>query len=177
MTTRILGFSGSFRQGSLNTALLETLGDLMPDDVAFSVYDYRDVPLYNSDLGEPDSVVRLKQAIADADALLFATPEYNHSIPGVLKNAIDWASRPAYAGPLTGKRAAMVSASASFVGGARAQMHLQNILLGMGVQVLPNRDVLVGSAHQRVEDGRITDAMTLRFLREFVDEFVPWARG
>lgn len=176
-TLNILALSGSLRSRSTNTALLNAAAELAPVGVAVTLYDYADVPLYNGDLSVPEAVERLRAAITEADAVLIATPEYNYSIPGVLKNAIDWASRPAYASPFRGKPTAVVSAAASFVGGARAQQHAKTVLLGMGAPVFPWPELLVGAAHKKVEDGRLTDEVTRDHLAGFMVGLADWLRS
>lgn len=172
--TRILGLSGSLRKASTNTALLRYLGTCLPDGVVLDIYDYSDVPLYNGDLDTPAAVEALKRAIGAADGVIIATPEYNYSVPGVLKNAIDWASRPAYASVFMAKPTAVVSAAASFVGGARAQQHLKTILLGMGTPVYPAPELLVGGSPGKVTEGALTDEATQAFVRKFADGFAAW---
>lgn len=172
--TRILTLSGSLRAASTNTAVLHTLAQLAPEGVVLEHYDYSDVPLYNDDMDRPESVDRLIAAIAAADAVIIATPEYNYSVPGVLKNAIDWASRPAYKSCFFGKKTGVVSAAASIVGGARAQAHLKTILLGMGSPVFAYPEVLVPQSFNKVEDGRVTDERSRKALQGFVDGFVRW---
>jgi chromate reductase len=175
MPTTILGLSGSLRQASTNTALLRSFGDALADDVDFELYDYREVPLFNSDQDTPASVLGLKEAITRASAVVIATPEYNHSIPGVLKNAIDWASRPAFKSPFAGKPVGVLSAAASFVGGARAQMHLKTILMGMNATVYSGPELLVGQSMNCVERGRISDPDSLRRIQRNADAFTAWA--
>lgn len=170
---KILALSGSLRKDSTNTALLRAMADLAPEGVAVELYDYRDVPFYDADLGTPDSVVALKEAIAAADGVVLAVPEYNYSLPGVLKNAIDWASRPAYRSPFAGKPVGIVSAAASFVGGARGQQHTKTILLGMGSLVFPWPELLVGGGG-KFEDGVLVDETTKRFVGEFVEGFAAF---
>lgn len=172
--TRILALSGSFRAQSYNTALLRAAADAAPEGVSIEIYDYRDVPLYDADLDEPPAVARLRAAIDGADGVLLAVPEYNYSLPGVLKNALDWASRPAYASAFRDKPTGLVSAAASFVGGARAQQHTKTILLGMGVPVFPWPELLVGGAGGKFEDGRLIDATTAKFLGDYVSNFARW---
>lgn len=174
LSLNILALSGSLRAGSTNTALLRAAAELAPEGVKVNLYDYADVPLYNADLPVPDAVERLKAAIAAADAVLIATPEYNYSMPGVLKNAIDWASRPAYASPFRDKPTAVISAAASFVGGARAQQHAKTVLLGMAAPVFAWPELLVGSAHQKVSDGQVTDQATRDALAAFLVGFAAW---
>lgn len=117
MSLRFLGLSGSLRAESTNAAVLRTLADLLPDGVSLDLYDYRDVPLYDPDAPElAPGVVRLRDAITAADAVVIATPEYNYSVPGVLKNAIDHASRPAYQSPFRNKPVGVLSASPGLQG-------------------------------------------------------------
>ena len=152
---RILGFAGSLRAGSYNRALLAAARELMPEGVAFDVFDLAPLPLYNTDLdtyaARPEAVVQFKAAITDADALLIATPEYNHNIPGVLQNAIDWASRPAFNSPLAGKPVGIMGAATGSVGTARAQEVLKVVLLAVLAHVFPHRGVLVGGAAAKFE--------------------------
>ena len=171
----ILGLSGSLRAASLNTALLRTIGQHVPAGVRFQQLDCHGVPLFNEDIAVPKAVQALKDAIATADAILIATPEYNHSVAGVLKNAIDWASRPAYESPFAGKFTGIVSASKSFVGGARAQQHLKTILVGMGARVYAGPELLVGAAHEKTAEGQINDPEILQNIRKFVDAYSAWA--
>lgn len=139
---RVLGFSGSLRHGSYNKMLLLVAGALMPADVELELFgDLAKLPPYNEDLDGADGPVpvrRLRTAIVAADALLIATPEYNGSIPGHLKTAIDWASRPTGAGALADKPAAVIGASTGSFGGLRAQDELRKILRVAGARVLPN---------------------------------------
>lgn len=178
MPVSVLGLSGSFRAGSYNTALLRAAGQVAPDGLTLTVHDYTDVPFYNDDLDRPAAVDRLNAAIDAADAVLLAVPEYNHSMPGVLKNAIDWASRPAYQSVFRDKPTGIVSAAKSFVGGARAQGHTRQILLGMGASPFPWPDLLVGQAHQRFDaEGALTDATTKKFLTEFMEGFAAFVEA
>lgn len=170
----ILALSGSLRAGSTNTALLRAAKGLAPEGVTVTLYDYAAVPLFNGDLEPPESVLALKAAIDAADGVLIATPEYNYSVPGVLKNAIDWASRPAYKSPFHGKPTGVMSAAASFAGGARAQQHLKPVLLGMGTPVFPWPEFLVGSAHRKFVDGKLEDETTAKFLAEYLAGFAAW---
>lgn len=129
----VLGIPGSLRAGSFNRRLLEEARELAPDGMQVRIFGLEDLPLYDADLdtdgARPEPVQALKRAIGEADAVLIATPEYNHSIPGVLKNAIDWASRPAGRSPLREKPVAVMGASPGGIGTARAQQHLQSVLL------------------------------------------------
>ena len=173
----ILAFSGSLRAQSFNTALLRAAAELAPPGVTVSEYDYRDLPFFNSDLDpEPTSVTRIKEAIASADGLLFVTPEFNHSVPGVLTNAIDWASRPGYRSVLRDKPSGMMSASMSFIGGARGQAHLKTILLGTATPVFPWPEVCVGSAAKAFTDGVLSDETGRRVVTEYMAGFAAWIR-
>jgi chromate reductase len=160
----ILAISGSLRSGSLNTAVLRTLQHRAPGGTQIDMADLKRIPLYDDDIESeqlPDSVTVFKSAIQAADALIIATPEYNYSVTGVLKNAIDWASRPAYQSVLKGKVVGIVSASPAFTGGVRAQQHLKTILSGTLSRVVNHPEVLVASAHKVIEDGLVTDQRTL----------------
>ena len=177
---RVLAFAGSLRAGSTNRALVRAAVDLAPDGVAVEPFDLAPIPLYNADLDtdalRPEPVARFKAAIAGADALLIATPEYNHSVPGVLQNAIDWASRPGFASPMAGKPVGIVGAAGGAIGTARAQEKLQNVLLAVLAHPYPHRGVLVGRAREKVEDGRLTDEPTRDFLAAYLEGFAAFAR-
>ncbi len=175
MSLRFLGLSGSLRAESTNAAVLRTLADLLPDGVSLDLYDYRDVPLYDPDAPElAPGVVRLRDAITAADAVVIATPEYNYSVPGVLKNAIDHASRPAYQSPFRNKPVGVLSASPGLQGGARAQQHLKTILLGMGAPVFPWPEVAVSLAGHAITDGRVTDPGVLKLIQDYANGLVAW---
>ena len=160
MPCKVLGISGSLRAGSLNTALLRTAQEVAPDGVAIEIADLGDVPIYNEDVrqqGLPDSVVRLREGIVAADALLIATPEYNYSIPGVLKNAIDWASRPPDQ-PFDGKPVALMGTSPGRLGTARAQYHLRQCFVFLNAPVLNKPELMIGDAGTVFDDtGRMID--------------------
>lgn len=174
----ILGMSGSLRAASVNTGLLQAAAKILPAGVHLSIQTCAHVPLYNEDLDKPPKpagVVELNAAIVRCDALLLATPEYNHSLSGVLKNALDWVSRPAFASVLVGKPAGILSASKSFVGGARAQLHLRQILDSTLAPVFPHPDVLVGTALDKIgSDGVVNDPDTLNYLGDYLTKFVAW---
>lgn len=174
--TRILTLSGSLRAASLNTALLEALPALAPEGVTFERVTYDDVPLYNSDLGDVPAVDALKEKLASGDGLIIATPEYNYGVPGPLKNVLDWASRPAYKGPLAAKPIGILGASMGIVGTARAQGQLKQVMLGMGGQVFAWPEVLVGRAHTVLENNTITDETTAGFVRSFLEGYVAFVR-
>ncbi len=180
-TTNILGIAGSLRAGSYNQALVKAAQEIAPSGMRIDLFDLAGIPLYNADLDtdalRPAAVEQFKQALAEADAVLFVTPEYNHSIPGVLQNAIDWASRPARRSPLAGKPVAMMSASPGAIGGARAQEQLKLVLLSTLALVMPHPGVLVGKATQKFDEtGRLIDEPTRRFLRQFLEDFRIWTQ-
>ena len=176
---KIAGICGSLRDGSFNARLLRLALD-MADQAGATVKNVTisGIPLYNQDRDaddKPDSVVALIEAISAADGLLFATPEYNYSISGVLKNAIDWASRPAFDASLTHKPCGIISASMSAIGGARAQVHLRDILSGTLSPVYPAPDFLLASAHRMVDDrGNLTDSATRDRLSDYVRGYLQW---
>lgn len=172
---QILGLSGSLRAASTNTALLRASAELLPDGAHLEIHDYRDVPLFDADLGEPPGVERLKAALASADAVLIATPEYNWSVPGVLKNALDWSSRPGFRSPWAGKPVGVIGASPGAVGTARAQAVLRGTLFSLLAQVYPHPEILVGQSGSRFQDGALVDAATRDFLQAYLAGFVRWA--
>ena len=178
---RVLGIAGSLRAGSYNRALLAAAVELAPDGVRIDVWDrLREVPHYDGDLDSderrPEPVAELKRRIAEADALLIATPEYTYSVPGVLKNALDWASRPGYKSVLAGKPAAIMGASGGAIGTARAQAHLREILYASLVSVFPHPGVAVAGAAQKFADGRLTDEQTRTFVAAFLRDFAAYVR-
>ena len=151
---RILGISGSLRAGSLNTQLLRLAAEALPDGVELDLYeDLATIPPFDHDLVDlaPDEVERLKEAVAESDAILVATPEFNGSIPGQLKNAIDWVSRPLADNPARGKPAAVIGASTSSFGGIWAQRELKKVLGILGTRVL-DVELPVAKADQRLAD-------------------------
>jgi len=161
---RLLGIAGSLRKGSYNGALLRAARELAPEGVELVEHDLRGLPFYDGDLeaaGDPESVTELKDAIRRADAIVIATPEYNRGIPGVLKNAIDWASRPALASPLAGKPIAIMGATTGFAGTARAQQQLRDALEFPGALVVQQPEVLVSEAYLRFDEyGELVDEET-----------------
>lgn len=178
---KILGINGSLRADSLNLKLLKAAGDYFGSDVTFEILNLGDIPLYNQDLdgdNKPAGVVNLKQKIEEADALLVSTPEFNHSIPGVLQNAIDWASRPAFDSPLTQKRVGILSASMSPIGGARAQATLRTVMNGTLSPVFPSIEYLLGSAHAAFDDsGALSDETAATRLKRYVEGFESWLKA
>ncbi|MFM7670157.1 MAG: NADPH-dependent FMN reductase [Betaproteobacteria bacterium] len=163
----ILGISGSLRQGSLNTAALRSCAALLPDGVTFSLADLAAVPLYNEDLrvqGLPPSVQQLRDQIKAADAIVIATPEYNYSFPGVLKNAIDWASRPPEQ-PFDGKPIALIGATPGGLGTSRAQYQLRQVFIYLNGHVLNRPEVMISAAPSKFDaDGKLVDETTTENL-------------
>lgn len=177
---KILGLSGSLRRDSFNTSLLHASAECLEQPASLIIYDLVDVPLYNEDIDtgakRPAEVKHLLEAMTAADALLFANPEFNHSVSGVLKNAIDWASRPAFKSVLTYKPAGIISASMSPVGGARSQMHLKDILSSTLTPVFLAVDFLLPMAQNAFsQTGELTDATALRRLKRYVNGLADWA--
>jgi chromate reductase, NAD(P)H dehydrogenase (quinone) len=170
---RVLGISGSLRRDSHNTKLLRAAEELLPAGVAFELYDELEtVPPYNEDRDTDDSplaAVRLRDAIAGADAVLFATPEYNGSVPGQLKNAVDWASRPHRVSALWGKPVAVVGASTGMFGAVWAQAELRKVLKTAGARVVET-EVAVGKADSRFDaDGVLVDDEIREQLAETIE--------
>ena len=159
----ILGFAGSLRKGSYNKALLRTAAELLPTNAALEAFDIEGITPFNQDLETepPGSVREFKAKIRAADAILIATPEYNYSVPGILKNALDWASRPFGDSAWPGKPLALMSASTGMLGGSRAQYHLRQTLLFLDVVVVSKPEVFVTFAGQKFDEtGRLTDEAT-----------------
>jgi chromate reductase, NAD(P)H dehydrogenase (quinone) len=171
--TRILGISGSLRERSYNRALLQAAAELAPPGVEIEEFDLSLIPLYNGDVeaaGEPEPVAALRAAVREADALLFATPEYNRGTSGVLKNAIDWLSRPAMASVLRWKPAAVIGASSGRGGTRRAQQQVRDALLFPGAAVLEEPEVAVPLAWERFDaEGELADERTRESLRELIE--------
>jgi len=176
---KIVGIAGSLRKASFNRGLIVAARELLPEGVELDTLEIR-LPLYDADLdvdGGPDEVRAFKDAIDGAAAVLIATPEYNYGVPGPLKNAIDWASRPAYKSVFHRKKVAVFGASGSVVGSARAQGQLKQVLLGMASEVFPFPEVVVGNARDKFENGRLVHPSTREHLGKLLDGFVAWVRG
>lgn len=173
----VLGIAGSLRRGSFNRALIRAAVELAPDGMTIETFDLNPLPFFNADIeeqGDPLSVVEFKQAIQNADALLFSTPEYNYGLPGVLKNALDWASRPPES-PLNGKPAAIMGASPGRTGTARSQLQLRQTLQSTRSPVMPGPEVLVAGAHELVnEEGVLIDDKTRQYVAKLLESLVQW---
>ena len=179
MTLRILGICGSLRAASFNRALLRAAVELAPDGLAITVFEgLRTIPPYDADVeakGDPEPVATFKSAIRDADALLIATPEYNYGVPGVLKNAIDWASRPPGKSVLNGKPAAIMGASQGGTGTARAQLALRQTFVFTDTRALLRPEVLIARAQEKVDaSGRLTDEATRKMIRALLEALHDW---
>ena len=178
MAERIVAFAGSLRRGSFNRALIRAAEELAPAGMTIEPIEIGELPFYNADVeaeGDPPAVERFKASLQKADGLLIATPEYNDGIPGVLTTAIDWGSRLPGRAPLAGKPVALMGASPSQVGTARAQLHLRQLLGHVHARVLPPPELLVARAHERFDsDLRLTDEGTRRVLEKMLQRFSRW---
>ncbi|HEX8901836.1 NAD(P)H-dependent oxidoreductase [Vitreimonas sp.] len=175
---KVLGFAGSLRQASYNRALIRAAQKLAPSGMSFEIVDLDDIPLYNGDVeaqGDPPGVTAFKQAIAAADGILIATPEYNHGVPGVMKNAIDWASRPPRGAPLGGKPVGLIGASPGMTGSARGQSQLRQAFEFTNSYCMPQPEILVYRAHEKFDDaGQLTDETTAKYLAAYLVAFHAW---
>lgn len=179
-TLRIVGLAGSLRSGSLNRALLRAAAEIAPAGLKIEPFDLIDVPLYNGDVeadGDPPAVAALKQAIAAADGVLFATPEYNHGVPAVMKNAVDWASRPPRGAALGGKPVGIIGASPGMTGSARGQSQLRQAFEFTNSFCMPQPELLVFKAHEKFDaEGRLMDEATRTYLARYLEAFESWVR-
>jgi len=175
---RVVAFAASLRHGSFNRALLGAAQQLVPPDMTIVPIEIGDLPFYNADVeaeGDPPAVVAFKASLRDADGVLIATPEYNNGIPALLTNAVDWGSRFPGSSPLAGKPVALMGASPSQVGTARAQLHLRQILEHAEARILPPPELLVARAHERFDtDLRLTHEGTRQVLAALLRRFVRW---
>ena len=175
----ILGFAGSLRQGSYNKAILRAAQEMVPAEAKLEIFDLEGIPSFNQDLeNQPaEKVKEFKAAIRAADALLIATPEYNYSMSGVLKNALDSASRPYGDNALDGKPVAIMGASMGMLGTARAQYHLRQSCVFLNMYPLNRPEVMVPVAQEKIDDkGRLTDQATREKIAELVEALIVWAR-
>lgn len=174
----VLGISGSLRAGSFNSGLLRAAASVLPRNMELTIFPLHDIPLFNADVeaqGNPAAVTALQQAIGEADGLLFAVPEYNYSITGVLKNAFDWASR-GRPSTLDGKPAAIMGVGGRS-GTVRAQMHMRQIALHNSMRVMIDPELLLVRSRRRQDpDGNVTDDDLLERMREFMAAFDEWIR-
>jgi NAD(P)H-dependent FMN reductase len=179
MSYKIAVVVGSIRQGSFNKQLAHALISLAPSDFSFEFLDIANLPLYSQDYDDdyPDVARTLKREISAAQGLLFVTPEYNRSIPGVLKNALDWGSRPWGHSVWGNKPAALIGTSVGAIGTALAQSHLRNVLAYLDVPLMGQPEMFVKHDHNRIDaSGNIIDDHTRKYLQTFVDRYVDWVK-
>ena len=176
---KMLGIVGSLRKGSFNKALMRLALELVPDGAQLEVFDLEGMPLFNQDLEAqpPEKVKEFKTKIRAADAILIATPEYNYSIPGVLKNAIDCASRPYGDNALDGKPVALMGASIGMLGTARAQYHLRQSFVFLNMFPINRPEVMVAFADRKMDqNGNLTDETTRKLVKELLVNLVAWTK-
>jgi len=175
----ILGFAGSLRKASYNRALLSAAMELVPEDATLEIFDLNGIPPFNQEMenAPPERVREFKSKIRSADAILIATPEYNYSVPGVLKNALDWSSRPPGDSAFDGKPVALMGASTGMLGTARAQYHLRQTFVILNAHPLNRPEVMVPFAPEKIDgNGRVTDQKTRDKIRELLVSLVVWTR-
>jgi chromate reductase, NAD(P)H dehydrogenase (quinone) len=176
---RILGIAGSLRRESYNRAALHAATELAPEGATIEIFELDGIPGFNQDdeQNPPAKVAELKSRIREANAILFVTPEYNYSVPGVLKNAIDWASRPYGDSAWNGKPAAIMGASIGAIGTARAQYHLRQMMVFLNMFPVNQPEVMIGNASARFDaNGNLTDDGTKEFIRQLLQNLVEWTR-
>ena len=177
--TRILGIAGSLRRQSYNRAALRAAAGLVPEGAVIEIFELDGIPGFSEDdeQNPPAKVAELKRLIREADAILFVTPEYNYSVPGVLKNAIDWASRPYGDSAWNGKPAAIMGASIGAIGTARAQYHLRQMMVFLNMFPINQPEVMIGNAQERFDaEGNLTDDATKEFIGQLLQNLVEWTR-
>jgi chromate reductase len=173
----VLAFAGSLRKGSFNKALIRAAVEVAPKSIAIEVFDLEGIPPFNQDFeaNPPQIVKEFKEKIRNSDALLIATPEYNYSVPGVLKNAIDWASRPRADTPLEDKPVAIMSASIGRFGGARAQYHLRQSFIFLNMHPVNRPEVMLSDATHNVDaNGTVTNEQTRQLIRQLLEALAAW---
>lgn len=177
-TIKILAFAGSLREGSYNKAVLRAAKELASSSMNIHIFDLEGIPLYNADVeaqGDPERVAEFKEAIRGADGLLIATPEYNHGVPAVTKNAIDWASRPPKSAPLNKKPVGILGASPGMTGSARGQSQLRQAFEFTNSYCMPQPEILVYRAHEKFDDdGKLTDEATRKYLAKYLEALQEW---
>lgn len=176
---RILGIVGSLRRASYNRAALRAAMELVPQEAALDIFELDGISGFNQDEEQnpPPKVIELKRRIREADAILIVTPEYNYSIPGVLKNAIDWASRPYGDSAWNGKPVAVMGASIGTIGTARAQYHLRQIFVFLNMFPINQPEVMISNAGERFDaQGNLTDEKTKTLIRQLLQSLVDWTR-
>ncbi len=172
---RLFGLSGSIRRHSYCTTVLQTLKENLTGKADLTIFPLNEIPPYDPDLDSentPMSAVAMRDAIGDSDGLIVISPEYNYGMSGVLKNALDWASRPAMQSPVKGKPILIMTASPAFTGGVRAQHDMRETLSGMLGRVIARPQVVIATVHEKVRDGRLADAAALTFALAAVDDLL-----
>lgn len=178
-TIQILGIAGSLRKGSYNRSALRAAQSLTPADTRLEIFELDGIPGFNQDEERkpPEKVAELKTRVRAADAILFVTAEYNYSIPGVLKNAIDWASRPYGESAWDGKPAAIMGASIGALGTARAQYHLRQCCVFLNMYLLNTPEVMISNAAERFDaDGELVDGKSREFIAQLLQHLADWTR-
>lgn len=176
---RILGIAGSLRRGSFNRAALRAAASLVPEDGEIEIFELDEIPIFNADQEKnmPAAVIDFKHKIRAADAILFVTPEYNYSVPGVLKNAIDWASRPYGDSAWKGKPVAVMGASPGQFGTGRAQYHLRQMFVFLNMFAINQPEVLISDAANRFDaEGNLTHEPTRQLIRRQLEALIAWTR-
>ena len=176
---KILGFAGSLRKQSYNRSALRAAVNLVPAGITLITFDLVSIPPFNQDHERkpPETVRQFKAAILEADAILIVTPEYNYSVPGVLKNAIDWASRPYGESAWDGKPVGIMGASVGMLGTGRAQYHLRQMFVFLNMFPLNQPEVMIASADEKFdENGNLKDEKTAQKIRELLEALADWAR-
>jgi chromate reductase len=175
----ILGIPGSLRQGSFNRLALQACQKLVPADAKIKIFELHDIPIFNQDQEKtpPPSVVEFKKQIRAADAILFATPEYNYGIPGVLKNAVDWASRPYGDNAWNDKPVGIMSAAGGVLGGARAHYVLRQTFVFLNMHALNLPEVMIAKAGEKFDEhGNFTDEAGRKLIQQMLHNLVQWTR-
>jgi len=176
---RILGIAGSLRRQSYNRGALQAATELVPEGAEIEIFELDGIPGFNQDdeQNPPEKIVEFKRKIREADAILFVTPEYNYSVPGVLKNAIDWASRPYGDNAWNGKPTAIMGASIGNIATARAQYDLRKMMVFLNMFPVNQPEVMIGNAAERFdENGKLTDETTKKYIRQLLQNLADWTR-
>jgi chromate reductase len=176
---KILAIPGSLRKGSYNLSALRAAQQLAPPDVEIEIFDLHGIPPFSEDDEQNPAarVTEFKRKIREAEAILFSTPEYNYSIPGVLKNAIDWGSRPYRDSAWTGKPVALMGASVGVLGSARAQYHLRQVFVFLNVHALNQPELMIANASQKFDaQGNLTDEKTKDMITRLITGLVDWTK-
>lgn len=176
---KIIGIVGSLREKSYNKMAILAAKDLLPDNSTLEIIEINDIPFFNEDIekqGLPKSVIDFKNKLVEADAILIATPEYNYSVSGVLKNALDWASRGRLL-PLRGKPVGIISASMGMLGGARVQYHLRQICVALDMIPINKPEVFIAKAHEKFDpNGNLIDEYGKKVITELLDNLITFIR-